>query len=87
MKTLKLHSKLIDLQGQVISKFESDRILSQIRKILDLRIAGRISVTETGARIREACWKIAEDLRIDGFDLSAGSDDLLVQELPQLLKA
>lgn len=86
MKTLILHSKLIELQGQVISRLEGDAILAQLRKLLFLKSTGKLSGAETSARIRQACWKIAEDLRINGLALSAGSDASLLHDLPLLLK-
>lgn len=82
----KLHSKLLDLQGQIISKSEKDLFFVQLLKVLDLRSHGQISIAEAGARIRKSAWKIAEDLRLDGFALSSGTDQSLVDELPGLLK-
>jgi hypothetical protein len=86
MKTLKLHSKLIELQGQVISRFEGDNILSHLRRLLLMESMGQISKAETGSRIRQAGWKIAEDLQINGLAVSAGSDESLLHDLPILLK-
>lgn len=86
MKTLTLHSKLIDLQGQIISAAEGERILAQIRKALDLIDTGEISLAEAGKSIRKAAWRIAEDLRINGLALSSGSDQSFIENLPQMLK-
>ncbi len=85
MTSLKLHSKLISLQGQIISAVERELVLTQMRAILFLRNAGRISISEAGARIRKTAWKIAEDLRLNELQLTTGSDQHLLEKLPKIL--
>jgi hypothetical protein len=85
--TLRLHSKLIELQGQIISAVERELVLTQMRGILFLRSAGRISISEAGARIRKTAWKIAEDLRINDLQLTSGSDQVLLEKLPKILQS
>lgn len=80
-----LHSKLINLQGETISPEESENFLAQIQKILSLKNAGTISSAEAETRIRGAAWRIAEDLRLNDLDLSSGTDQALIEELPSLM--
>ncbi|MEZ0390950.1 MAG: hypothetical protein ACAH59_01960 [Pseudobdellovibrionaceae bacterium] len=86
MINLKLHSKLIALQGQLISQLEGEKILNQLRKILALKDGGQITIAEACMRIRKTAWRIAEDLRLNDMDLSCGSDQILMEKLPVLLK-
>lgn len=85
MATVTLHSKLIDLQGQAIPVAESEKLIAQIRSILQMRNSGRISSEEAGTQIRQLAWKISEDLRLNELDLSAGSDESLMENLPSIL--
>lgn len=87
MKAITIHSKLIDLQGQVIPSEESESLISQVKGILLLAGAGQISRSDAGARIRQLAWRISEDLKINDLDMSSGTDDMLLEKLPALLKA
>lgn len=71
----------------MISAVESEQILAQIKKILILKNAGQMSLKEAGTQIRKAAWRISEDLRINGIDLSTGSNQYLFEKLSHLIKA
>lgn len=87
MKTLKLHSKTFELLGQIVSEMETKTLLEQLRKILDLRHSNQISVAEAGKRIRQAAWRISEDLQLNDLALSSGRDNSLMDGLPSMLRA
>lgn len=86
MKALNLYSKLRELQGEIITETEKTFLFSQLKKILELRLAGEMTVSEAGKQIRKLAWKIAEDLHLNELPLGTGSDQLLVERLPLLIK-
>lgn len=86
MQNIQLTSKLRELQGQLISDVESEQVLSRIQQVLSLKKSGKLSDREAGTEIRKAAWTISEDLRLNGLDLSSGSNQILVEDLPALLK-
>lgn len=86
MNTTTFHSKLLDLQGQAVSGQEEELLLSQLRNILNLKRAGHLTNDQAAAEIRKLAWSIAEDLRMDDLDLSSGTDETLVEELPRILE-
>jgi hypothetical protein len=71
----------------MISELEEKNFFSQVLKILGLRKAGEISISEAGTKIRKAAWKIAEDLRLNDLALTAGTDQFLTENLLLMLKA
>jgi len=87
MNIITFTSKLRELQGHLISAVESEQILAKIKKILFLKRSGKISDLEAGTQIRKESWKVSEDLRVNGIDLGAGSNQNLFDKLPHLLES
>ena len=86
MTDLTFHSKLIDLQGETISATEKQSLLTKLREILFHTKSGQMTEHEAASQIRQTAWKVAEDLRINDLDLSSGSDESILENLPMLLK-
>ncbi|MEZ0390852.1 MAG: hypothetical protein ACAH59_01460 [Pseudobdellovibrionaceae bacterium] len=87
MKAMNFNSKLMELQGDLLSERESEQILNRLREILSLKRLGQLSFLEAGTQIRQTAWKVAEDLRLNDLDLSTETDQILLEKLPELLES
>ena len=86
MEAFRLTSKLLEIQGLVISPLESMEFERASSYYLGLWIKRRCTSTQAAQAIKESAMKIAEDLKLDEYSILSLDERALLYLIGQKLK-